>query len=75
MQFVHFICEHGSYDCMSKVIVAGIARKIGVQVLNGVICVILRWDFGIVPIRECLIIAFRTITGDLRGRKHRPGRQ
>ena len=60
---------------MTQMIVAPVARKVGEQVLDGVIDMFLRRNALVVAALWRLPILFRALFGDLRRCKHGMGRQ
>lgn len=49
---VHFVREHRPQYCVPQVIVAGVARQVGEEMLDAVVDVILCGDTFVVPIKE-----------------------
>ena len=72
---LHLIGEHGAQDGMTEMIVALVARKVGEQVLDGVIDVFLCRDTLVIAVLWRLPVLFRALLGDLRRGKHGVGRQ
>ena len=72
---VHLIGEHGAQDGMAEMIVALVARKVGEQVLDGVIDVFLCRDELVISVLWRLPVLFRALLGGLRRGEHGVGRQ
>ena len=60
---------------MAEMIVALVARKVGEQVLDGVIDVFLCRDALVIAVLWRLPVLFRALPGDLRRGEHGVGRQ
>ena len=56
---------------MTKVIITGLAGKVGIQVLDAVVNMIFDGNLGIVPVVDCLAIFICTISGNFRCGKNR----
>ena len=63
---IHLIGEHGAQDGMAEMIVALVARKVGEQVLDGVIDVFLCRDELVISVLWRLPVLFRALLGGLR---------
>ena len=72
---IHLIGEHGAQDGMAEMVVALVARKVGEQVLDGVIDVFLCRDTLVIAVLWRLPVLFRALLGDLRRGEHGVGRQ
>ena len=64
MHLCRVIREHRADDGMSKMIITGVSGKVGVQMLDTMIDVILNRDFYIVAVIDCLTILIGTIGCD-----------
>ena len=72
---IHLIGEHGAQDGMAEMVVALVARKVGEQVLDGVIDVFLCGDTLVIAVLWRLPVLFRALLGGLRRGEHGVGRQ
>ena len=63
----NIVGKHSADDGMAKVIVGSVSGKVGIEMLDGVIDMILHVDLGVVAVFKRLSVLVRTILGNLGG--------